>query len=119
MAADIDLDAIREQLRNAGYVAQFWSVGDVHKERPGLTDEQAMDVLQRVEWEYSRIDGITYDTIARHALAMFPEPEDATPDEVIAQMQAHALEQEQEQAAPAAPETARTLLPPEEEWTVF
>lgn len=67
------IQAIRKELAEMGIIALFWDVGDVQQVAPELTDEQAFEVLQRVEEDHNAQYGVSFDTLADTALQMFPE----------------------------------------------
>ena len=67
-AAQSVLDAgtevnVHELLASRGQIALVWGVEDVQEVRPDLTDEQAWQVLQRVEHKHDATLGITWDTL--------------------------------------------------------
>ncbi len=51
-----------------------WSVADVLEIRPDLTDEQALEVLERAK-RFEATLGIKSDVLDYHASWLFPEPE--------------------------------------------
>jgi hypothetical protein len=65
--------SIRPTLAARKQIATIWSVEDVQMVRPGLTDKQAWEVLQRVEYDDDRSYGITRDTLRITAGWLFPK----------------------------------------------
>ena len=59
-------------------VACIWGVEDVQKLRPDLTNDQAWEVLQRVEHEHDADHGIVWNTLRHAADELFPQPYDLT-----------------------------------------
>lgn len=51
----------------------IWSVEDVQSERPDLTDEQAMDVLERVKHKHDATIGVNWDTLRTVADIFYPK----------------------------------------------
>jgi hypothetical protein len=54
-------------------IAIIWSITDVKEVRPDLTDEQAMDVLLRVESKHDANIGVNWDTLAYWANYLYPK----------------------------------------------
>ncbi len=59
-------------LRDDKEIAAVWGIHDVKELRPELTDEQAWEVLQRVDDRHDLDHGITRKTIRRVADELFP-----------------------------------------------
>lgn len=71
-----------ELLACRNQIASAWSVEDVQEIRPDLTDEQAWQVLQRVERKHDASIGINWDTLEWYAGEMFgAAPETKTEEE--------------------------------------
>jgi hypothetical protein len=70
-AVEVEID-VHEALALGGQIAAIWSVEDVQQERPNLTEDQAWEVLQRVEHYHDCNYGITWDTLRLTADALFP-----------------------------------------------
>ena len=54
-------------------IAHIWSIEDVLEVRPDLSEEQAWEVLQKVDAKKDASVGITWDTLRLHADWLFPE----------------------------------------------
>lgn len=65
---DIDIHALLAQRRQ---IADIWSSEDVQEIRPGLTDEQAWQVLQETERYHDATIGINWDVLSCHANMLF------------------------------------------------
>jgi hypothetical protein len=72
-----DLD-VHEFLAVRRQIAVIWSPEDVQEARPDLTDDQAWEVLQRVERQHDCNYGITWTTLETVADDMFPEPAESS-----------------------------------------
>jgi hypothetical protein len=76
---ELDLDQL---LAGRGEIALGWSVEDVQQVRPDLSDEQAWQVLQRVERKHDATLGVTWDTLEWAAEDLFgAAPETASEEE--------------------------------------
>ena len=64
---------LRQLLQAQGCIAVIWSIDDVKQERPDLTDEQCMEVLQQCERQHDASIGINWEVICIHADNLFPE----------------------------------------------
>jgi hypothetical protein len=53
-------------------IAIIWSIEDVQSERPHLTDEQAMEVLQRIKNKHDAELGVNWTTLGIYADMMYP-----------------------------------------------
>lgn len=53
-------------------ISVSWSVDDVLTDRPDLTLEQAVDVLQTVRRQHDASIGINWEVIKTHADFMYP-----------------------------------------------
>jgi hypothetical protein len=85
---DIDSDLYRNAVKAMDFIngcdlvdtktqmAIIWSIEDVQEVRPDLNDEQAGEVLSRVEDIHDCNCGITWDTLSIVADDMFPEADD-------------------------------------------
>ena len=73
MAENLTLTAIREWLSENGYIAAFWHIDDVKGIRPDLDDEQAMEVLNRVDHYHDCEHGITWLHLEMAADYLYPE----------------------------------------------
>ena len=62
--AEIDVHVLLAPRRQ---IASIWSIEDVQSVRPGLTDDQAWDVLQRVRRCHDATIGINWDVLKIHA----------------------------------------------------
>jgi hypothetical protein len=74
---DIDIDAL---LADRKQIALIWSIEDVQKVRPDLTDKQAWEVLQQVKSQHDATLGVTWETLEWVAQDLFgdtPETGDA------------------------------------------
>ena len=69
MTNEIDIHAL---LAKRCQIAVIWSIEDVQQERPDLTDDQAWEVLQRVEHYHDCNYGITWDHLRMTADDLFP-----------------------------------------------
>lgn len=67
----IDIHAL---LANRRQVAIFWSIEDVQSVRPGLTGDQAWQVLQECERCHDCEFGFTWTLIKCVADELFPQP---------------------------------------------
>jgi hypothetical protein len=70
---EFDLDEILEENR---MIAHVWSIEDVHEKRPGLTDEQAWEVLQTCDRKIDREQGLSWETLEATADRLFGAPND-------------------------------------------
>jgi hypothetical protein len=59
-------------LHDEKQMAPVWGIDDVQEVRPDLTDDQAWDVLQRVDLLHDRDRGITWETLRATAQELFP-----------------------------------------------
>jgi hypothetical protein len=57
-------------------IASTWCVHDVQSVRPDLTDEQAFEVLIRVDHYFDANYGICWDTLELNADELFPKEND-------------------------------------------
>ena len=57
----------------ADSIAIIWSIDDVIQERPHLTHEQAMEVLEEVSDRHDANYGVSWDTLRDTADSMFPK----------------------------------------------
>jgi hypothetical protein len=62
--ASIDVHALLAERRQ---IAAIWSIEDVQEVRPGLSDDQAWQVLKQAEKYHDGEYGITWDTLRMHA----------------------------------------------------
>lgn len=69
-------EQIEEILKSRGYVACLWHIEDVQAVRADLTDEQAMQVLERCINKHDAEIGINWLVIETIADDLFPEPEE-------------------------------------------
>jgi hypothetical protein len=69
MTSEID---IRTLLAKRGQIAVIWSIEDVQQERPDLNEDQAWEVLQRVEHCHDCNYGITWEHLSMAADDLFP-----------------------------------------------
>ena len=58
-------------------VGILWSVPDIVERRPDLTDDQAWEVLKKIEDQANCENGITWDTIFDMTEELFPEPQES------------------------------------------
>lgn len=56
-------------------IAIIWDIDDVKGIAKGITDEQAMEVLQKVDHKYDSEYGVTWETIESWVNYLFPEIE--------------------------------------------
>jgi hypothetical protein len=61
-------------LSRFGKVAAIWSIVDVQRIRPDLTDSQAWEVLEEVGRNHDAEHGIGWTTLEIHAAQLFPKP---------------------------------------------
>lgn len=54
-----------EQIKNGKAFANIWTIRDVKSLAPDLTDEEAMDILERVEMNFDANIGINWDVIQK------------------------------------------------------
>jgi hypothetical protein len=68
-----DLEAIDIHARLAGLrqIASIWCIEDVQSVRPGLTDDQAWEVLQAARRNHDATIGINWDVLEFHAADLF------------------------------------------------
>jgi hypothetical protein len=71
-------EELTDLLARSGWIASLWHADDVQNERPDLTFEQSMAVLERCMKEHDAEIGINWEVIRCHADDLFPEP-DAAP----------------------------------------
>ena len=71
---NISIEQMREILASRGWVASLWHIDDVKEVRPDLTDEQAMQVLERCIDKHDAEIGINWLLIETIADDLFPEP---------------------------------------------
>lgn len=64
-------------LKTARQISIIWSVEDVLEVCPGLSDEQAMDVLDRVKRYHNATIGVTWETLKFWADELFPTDTDS------------------------------------------
>jgi len=57
------LQEYTNQIQEGTAIAKVWTIGDVKRLAPDLTDEEAMNVLQRVDENYNEDVGINWDVI--------------------------------------------------------
>lgn len=70
---------LRKRLAAQGcIIGSIWSVEDVKRERPDLTDQQCMEVLEQCEHKHDAEIGINWDVIRTHADDLFPAPREDT-----------------------------------------
>ena len=69
MTNEIDVHALLAKSRQ---IAVIWSIEDVQQERPDLNDDQAWEVLQRVEHCHDCNYGITWEQLSMAADDLFP-----------------------------------------------
>jgi len=74
--ADIDL-YVHNLLAKDKKIAVIWSIEDVQGIRPGLTDEQAFEVLKQAGRKHDAAWGICWATLETIADDMFPEPDES------------------------------------------
>jgi hypothetical protein len=69
------VDAARDALRDfwSGKIAVVWEVGDVLNACPGLTDDEAAEVLYKAFREHDAEHGIGWDTFETWAVRMYGE----------------------------------------------
>ena len=65
-------DGLLRFFNPANSIAIVWSIGDVRKERPHLTNEQAMEVLEEASDSHDDNYGVNWDTLRDIADSMFP-----------------------------------------------
>ena len=51
------------QIQEGTAIAKVWTIGDVKRLAPDLTDEEAMTVLNRVDENFDEAIGINWDVI--------------------------------------------------------
>ena len=51
------------QIQEGTAIAKVWTIGDVKRLAPDFTDEEAMNVLNRVDENYNEDVGINWDVI--------------------------------------------------------
>jgi hypothetical protein len=73
---NISIEQIREILASRGWVASLWHIDDVKEVRPDLTDEQAMQVLERCIDKHDAEIGINWLVLETVAADLFPELEE-------------------------------------------
>lgn len=73
MAKKLTREQIDAWLEENGYIALLWAVDDVLEVRPDLTNEQAMEVLKKVERRHDCTIGVTWDTLEWTADDLFPK----------------------------------------------
>ncbi|NER82106.1 MAG: hypothetical protein F6K42_21610 [Leptolyngbya sp. SIO1D8] len=56
-------------------IALGWGVEDVQSVRPDLDEEQAMEVLEVVDYKHDATIGVNWDTLQFFADGMFPQDE--------------------------------------------
>lgn len=57
-------------------IALVWMTDDVLSIREDLTEEQAMEVLERVDRKHDASIGVCWETLEIYAEDMFPEPDE-------------------------------------------
>lgn len=73
---------LHELLAHRGQIALIWSMEDVQEIRPELSDEQACEVLDRVERKHDATLGVTWDTLEWTAEDLFGDaPETDSQDD--------------------------------------
>ena len=65
---DIDISSVLAARRQIAFI---WSIADVQAVRSDLTDDQAWQVLQRVEHKHDATIGVTWDTLEMVARDLF------------------------------------------------
>lgn len=70
---EVEVD-VRQLLRQKHQIAEVWDILDVQSQRPHLTDEQAWEVLQTVEFRLNPDFGINWDFIRATADELHPKP---------------------------------------------
>lgn len=78
-----DID-IHKHLAERKQIADVWGTGDVQSVRPDLTDDQAWEVLQKVERNHDANFGINWEVLECQADALYPEPEQTTFEVTVA-----------------------------------
>ena len=69
-APDPGPDGLHAALAARRQIAEIWGVEDVRLVRPGLTEDQAWEVLQAARRHYDPAVGITWEVLARQADAL-------------------------------------------------
>jgi hypothetical protein len=70
------LGEIKANLDNPREISIGWCIEDVQSIRPDLTDEQATEVLLRIERKHDANIGVNWDVLQAWADEMFPNKED-------------------------------------------
>lgn len=65
---------VRELLARSRTTAIIWTTEDVHAQRPGLSDEQAWEVLRHAAEHIERDFGLKAEYLKRYALQLFGPP---------------------------------------------
>lgn len=73
-ASPPDVETLREQLAEHGFIALLWGVDDVKALRDDLTEEQAWDVLNAIENNFDASVGVNWDTLHAELDHQFPPP---------------------------------------------
>lgn len=76
MTKNFDNINIDELLESRHLIALIWSTEDVLIVRPDLSEEQAWQVLQKVDRDHDSVSQINWETIEWYADAMFPGKEE-------------------------------------------
>ena len=64
---DLTIEQIKLVLAKNGYIGNLWRIDDVLQERPDLTKEQALSVLEACERHHDATIGINWEVIQFHA----------------------------------------------------
>jgi hypothetical protein len=65
-------EELRILLAKSGWIASLWHTDDVQNERPDLTFEQRMEVLEQCMRKHDAEIGINWEVIRFHAHDLFP-----------------------------------------------
>ena len=74
---------IHAHLAERRQIADIWGIEDVQQVRPGLTDDQAWEVLKSVRRYFDATIGINWDVLECHVEMLYgfaPETDDAEGD---------------------------------------
>ena len=72
---------LHELLANRRQIAAIWCIEDVQEVRPDLSDDQAWEVLRKVERRHDATIGLTWDTLEMTAKDLFGDaPEINSPE---------------------------------------
>jgi len=69
-------------------IALIWDVDDVKVVRPDLTDDEALDVLERVKSKHDATMGVSWDTLECWADMLFPSPSNRSDKDILVDMAA-------------------------------